>query len=172
MDRVDLLKQLDLDAPGNIEGNGEVDSNPVSPSPTALEVDEWGLRRGRELCDRTEPLRRPGLGAFAAADFLAAAFEPDPRLKSGDCTDPKRKEFLKELLVRQVTGTVRWEESIRHMVDMGVTRFIEVGPGKVLSGLIKRIAPSVALANVETPAEAAALGGDAGAQGKRNAHGG
>jgi [acyl-carrier-protein] S-malonyltransferase len=45
-----------------------------------------------------------------------------------------------ELLVRQITAPVRWEESVRAMVGMGATAFLEVGPGKVLSGLLRRIA--------------------------------
>lgn len=46
---------------------------------------------------------------------------------------------LKELLVEQLYSPVRWEESVRTMLDQGVTHFIECGPGKVLSGLIKKI---------------------------------
>jgi [acyl-carrier-protein] S-malonyltransferase len=44
-----------------------------------------------------------------------------------------------ELLVSQVSAPVRWDESIRTMVGLGVERFIEIGPGKVLTGLVKRI---------------------------------
>ena len=43
-------------------------------------------------------------------------------------------------LVQQVTGTVRWRESVAYMASHGVTRFFEIGAGKVLSGLVKRIA--------------------------------
>jgi [acyl-carrier-protein] S-malonyltransferase len=64
---------------------------------------------------------------------------------------------VKDLLVAQVTGSVRWEESAKKLVEMGATRAIEIGPGKVLSGLLKRIAPSLHLANVEDPAGASAL---------------
>ncbi len=64
---------------------------------------------------------------------------------------------VKELLVAQVTGSVRWEESVQALAGMGTTRAVELGPGKVLSGLIKRIAPAIALANVEEPAHAEAL---------------
>ena len=64
---------------------------------------------------------------------------------------------VKELLARQVTAPVRWEESVRHLAEMGVTHAVEIGPGRVLTGLLKRIAPSVALASVETPDEARAL---------------
>ena len=50
---------------------------------------------------------------------------------------------IKQLLVKQVTGSVLWEDSIKNMVADGVTSFIEVGPGKVLAGLIKKIDPAV-----------------------------
>ena len=46
---------------------------------------------------------------------------------------------VKDLLVAQVSAPVRWEESVRTMVGLGVKRFIEIGPGKVLAGLVKRI---------------------------------
>jgi [acyl-carrier-protein] S-malonyltransferase len=54
-----------------------------------------------------------------------------------------------ELLVRQVCAPVQWTDSVQAMVDAGVTRFIELGPGKVLSGLIKRMARDAELQNVE-----------------------
>lgn len=53
-------------------------------------------------------------------------------------------EEIRNLLVKQVTSPVLWEDSVRKMIADGVTRFIEVGPGKVLCGLIKKIDPSVA----------------------------
>jgi [acyl-carrier-protein] S-malonyltransferase len=54
-------------------------------------------------------------------------------------------------LVQQVTGTVRWRESIAFMAAAGVTTFYEVGSGKVLAGLIKRIADPVAVSSIGTP---------------------
>jgi [acyl-carrier-protein] S-malonyltransferase len=56
---------------------------------------------------------------------------------------------VKELLVRQVSAPVMWETSVLRIVKEGVERIIEVGPGKVLSGLVKRITKDVAVANVE-----------------------
>lgn len=55
-------------------------------------------------------------------------------------------------LVKQLPSPVRWEESVRKMVSMGVTTFVEVGPGTVLTGLIKRIVPNAATFNVQDPA--------------------
>ncbi|HXH90837.1 MAG TPA: ACP S-malonyltransferase [Thermoanaerobaculia bacterium] len=55
---------------------------------------------------------------------------------------------VRNALVRQVVSPVRWVESVQKMVSMGVRRFVEIGPGAVLTGLIKRIDPSVELINV------------------------
>lgn len=52
-------------------------------------------------------------------------------------------EAIQRALVDQVSSAVRWEESVRYMVQQGVRLFLEIGPGKVLSGLIRRIDPSV-----------------------------
>ncbi len=54
-----------------------------------------------------------------------------------------------DLLVRQVSAPVRWDESVKDMLAQGVERFIEVGPGRVLSGLIKRIERKIPVANIE-----------------------
>ena len=62
-----------------------------------------------------------------------------------------------ELLVKQVCAPVLWDGSVQKMIDLGVSRFIEVGPGKVLSGLIKRISRDVETRNVEDPASLSAL---------------
>jgi uncharacterized protein with von Willebrand factor type A (vWA) domain len=60
-------------------------------------VDEWGLRRGRDLVAESERLQKADADAFAAADFFIAAFEPAPRLRDG-CADPRRHQFLSQLL--------------------------------------------------------------------------
>jgi len=54
-----------------------------------------------------------------------------------------------DALIRQVTMPVRWEESIRLLIDEGVNTFVEVGPGRVLTGLLRQIERSVAILNVE-----------------------
>lgn len=59
------------------------------------------------------------------------------------------KESIKNSLIRQLNNPLLWEDSIRVIVDSGIDTFIEVGPGKVLSGLIKRIEPSAKIFNVE-----------------------
>ncbi|MBM3863626.1 MAG: ACP S-malonyltransferase [Verrucomicrobia bacterium] len=56
---------------------------------------------------------------------------------------------IRDTLARQVTGSVKWTASIRHLVDAGHTRFLELGPGKVLSGLVSKIAPEAVVHSVE-----------------------
>jgi [acyl-carrier-protein] S-malonyltransferase len=68
-------------------------------------------------------------------------------------------ERVRELLVSQVCSPVRWEQSMAAMVEMGVARIVELGPGKVLAGLMKRINKEVATAGVEDAAGLAALNG-------------
>ena len=57
---------------------------------------------------------------------------------------------LKDLLVKQIESRVRWRESVSLMIEKGVTQFIEVGPGKVLSGLVKRIDRNVKVSAINT----------------------
>lgn len=59
------------------------------------------------------------------------------------------KDSIKQSLIRQLSNPLLWEDSIRNIADSGIDTFIEVGPGKVLSGLIKRIEPSAKVLNVE-----------------------
>ena len=66
---------------------------------------------------------------------------------------------VRELLVAQVSAPVKWDSSIREMVRLGVTSFLEIGPGKVLSGLVKRIDKEVVTANIEDSAGLKALQG-------------
>lgn len=66
-------------------------------------------------------------------------------------------ERLKELLVEQITGMVRWRESVLYMRDQGVDQMVELGAGKVLSGLARRIDRSVSCESVGTPEQVEAL---------------
>ena len=55
---------------------------------------------------------------------------------------------IEQRLVEQVTSSVRWEDSMRYLLAQGFTRFIELGPGKALSGFMKRIDPNAVMLNV------------------------
>jgi len=66
---------------------------------------------------------------------------------------------VRELLVKQVSAPVRWQETIACMVELGVDRYVEIGPGKVLSGLAKRMAKGSTIQNVQNVADLSDLAG-------------
>ncbi len=76
-----------------------------------------------------------------------------PLIANVSAAKAQAPDEIRELLVAQVTGTVRWRESVQEMTALGVDRFIELGTGKVLAGLVKRIAPDAATMSAGTPAE-------------------
>ena len=55
---------------------------------------------------------------------------------------------LKRLLINQIENRVRWRESVNYMINNGINHFIEIGPGKVLSGLVKRISKDVKIDSI------------------------
>jgi [acyl-carrier-protein] S-malonyltransferase len=80
-----------------------------------------------------------------------------PVVSNVDAKPNQDRDRVKDLLVSQVSSPVLWEASILGMTEAGVERFIEVGPGKVLSGLVKRISKSVEACNVEDSASLKAV---------------
>lgn len=90
-----------------------------------------------------------------AADRLAAEFGgvawrdlTVPLINNAEAVALQRSEDIRASLVRQLPSSVRWEESVQTMAKMGVTTFLEIGPGTVLIGLVKRILPGAVTANV------------------------
>ena len=79
-------------------------------------------------------------------------FHDEKRLLISNVTadEISNKEDLKKLLIDQVESRVRWRESVNKMIDRGVNHFIEIGPGKVLSGLIKRINKDVKINTINS----------------------
>ncbi|MEM7136806.1 MAG: ACP S-malonyltransferase [Myxococcota bacterium] len=93
-----------------------------------------------------------------AEDISAIAFS-DPRLPvyvNVDAVPVTSAAVAKDALVRQVSRPVRWEDSVRAMIADGVSLFVEVGPGRVLSGLLVRIDKDVGRVSVQGPSDFAA----------------
>tara|TARA_B100001063_G_scaffold95525_1_gene89178 strand:- start:654 stop:968 length:315 start_codon:yes stop_codon:yes gene_type:complete len=63
------------------------------------------------------------------------------------------KDNLKKLLIEQIENRVRWRESVINMINSGVDHFIEIGPGKVLSGLVKRINRNVKINTINSDSD-------------------
>ncbi|WP_372424616.1 ACP S-malonyltransferase [Salinarimonas chemoclinalis] len=106
-------------------------------------------------------LMAPAAEAMRAA--LAEATVNAPRapvvanVTAAPIADP---QAIRDALVAQVTGTVRWRESVAFMAGAGVGSFVEVGVGRVLSGLVKRIAPAAQTRGVGAPDDVAAFAAD------------
>ena len=149
--------------PANDNGGGQV---VISGHRTAIEraieiAKTKGIKRAMLL-----PVSAPFHCALMtpAADAMAEAL--DTTAPKAPCvplvanvsakreTDPVR---IRDLLIQQVTATVRWRECVSAMIDTGVDSFIELGAGKVLTGLIKRIAPDASGKSAGTPAEIEAI---------------
>ena len=92
--------------------------------------------------------------ALAATPPTAPAVPLIANMTAAKATAPAE---IRELLVAQVTGTVRWRESVIEMTALGADRFVELGAGKVLAGLVKRIAPDAGTLSAGTPAEIDAM---------------
>jgi len=92
--------------------------------------------------------------ALARVAMRAPAVPVVANVEAAPLTDPAR---IRDALVRQVTATVRWRECVAAMARQGVDRFYEIGAGKVLTGLVRRIAPGATGAAVGTPEDVAAF---------------
>jgi [acyl-carrier-protein] S-malonyltransferase len=94
--------------------------------------------------------------ALAAVEIAAPAVPLVANVSASAVSDPAE---IRRLLVEQVTGSVRWRESVEFLAGAGVTEFWEIGAGKALSGMIKRIAKDAVVKNIGAPADIAALKG-------------
>ena len=66
-----------------------------------------------------------------------------PVIANVSATEMEDASEIKTKLIQQLYSPVQWEQSVQKMIDLGVTTFIEIGPGKVLSGLVKKVNRSV-----------------------------
>ncbi|MDO9078098.1 MAG: ACP S-malonyltransferase [Brevundimonas sp.] len=99
------------------------------------------------------PLMQPAADEMATALASATIVAPSVAVVANVTARPERDpEVLRRLLVEQVTGRVRWRESMEWMAgEGGVTRFAEIGSGKVLAGMARRIAPDAESLSLNTP---------------------
>jgi [acyl-carrier-protein] S-malonyltransferase len=103
-------------------------------------------------CALMQPAADAMAEALSKVSVQAPAVPVVANVLAQPITDPAA---IIQALVQQVTGTVRWRESVAFMAGAGVTTFYEVGSGKVLAGLIKRIADTVTVSSIGTPEDVA-----------------
>jgi [acyl-carrier-protein] S-malonyltransferase len=146
-------------APANLNGGGQV----VISGAAAAVARAVGLAKAHGAM-KAVPLQvsapfHCALMAPAAAEGEAAlgpiAIGPMrvPVVANVDAAPNQDPGRVKALLVAQVTGTVRWDDSVRRLVADGATRAFEIGPGQVLRGLCKRIAKELPVASIGEPGE-------------------
>jgi [acyl-carrier-protein] S-malonyltransferase len=100
-------------------------------------------------CSLMQPAQDALAPILQQLTFLPARIPVVVNVNAGMVTDPA---ILRDALIRQVTGAVHWTESMQVLIAQGVTNFIEVGPGRVLSGLLRQIDRSQKCAQVEDAA--------------------
>ncbi len=143
-------------------------ANLNSPDQTVISGAKAAVERAAELCKEAGAKRTVMLAVSApfhcalmqpAQDRLATDLEGvvvlDPAFPVMCNVDARlltRRSDIRDCLIRQVTGSVRWVECVQGLIQQGATRFIEVGPGKVLSGLMRQIDRAQATSNVEDSA--------------------
>ena len=105
-------------------------------------------------CALMQPAAEAMAEALAGIPLRAPSVPLVANVRASAVTDP---DTLRALLVEQVTGSVRWRESVTWMAAQGVTEFWEIGAGKALSGMIKRITKDATTRAIGPPADIAAL---------------
>jgi len=152
-----VLAVANDNAPGNVVVSGEWPA--LERLPTAAK--ELGAKRVVPLNVGGafhSPLMAPAADAFRS--FLAAAPLRDcdvPLVANATAQPTTSAHELRDLLGRQLTGRIRWTESVRRLADLGVDTIVEVGPGTVLSGLVKRTVKGVQVLPAGDAAEVAAV---------------
>jgi [acyl-carrier-protein] S-malonyltransferase len=145
-------------------------ANYNSPGQVVISGEKVGVERAMELAKEARGRARPLAVSIAAhsalmtsvveefaAHVAATPFDSPARclpvIGNLSARPLSSVEQVRDELVGQLTGSVRWTDSVRYMVAGGAARFVEVGPGSVLTGLVKRIAPLVETANVAEPGD-------------------
>jgi [acyl-carrier-protein] S-malonyltransferase len=143
----DVLAPANFNAPGQIVVAGHAQA---VARLTALVEAEKGRAIALKVsapfhCALMAPAARAVETALAAITVREASF---PVVANYDAEANRDPQKTSGLLVRQVDAPVRWEETIRGMAAAGVTAALEIGPGKVLAGLVKRIAKDIKVLSV------------------------
>ncbi|GAC1329115.1 MAG: ACP S-malonyltransferase [Beijerinckiaceae bacterium] len=146
----------------NDNGGGQVVASGTKKAvDQAIEIAKGKGARRAMLLSVSAPfhcaLMRPAADAMAEALAKVSIFPPRVPVVANITARPVTDaEAIRRALVAQVTGTVRWRESVAFMAGAGVDRFLELGSGKVLTGLLKRIAEGASGFSIGTPADIAA----------------
>jgi [acyl-carrier-protein] S-malonyltransferase len=144
-------------SPANLNGGGQVviAGHKAAVERACVAAKARGAKRAMPLavsapfhCSLMQPAADRLAGELARVEIAAPELPVVTNVEATPNQDPAR---VRDLLTRQVTAPVRWEESVERLASMGVTRAIEVGAGNVLAGLVRRIAPAITTASASDP---------------------
>ncbi|NUN08515.1 MAG: ACP S-malonyltransferase [Ignavibacteriaceae bacterium] len=155
-----------IDICGEASSSGVVQcANFNSPGQIVISGSKEGVYKAMELCKASgaklvkelvvsgafhSPLMQPAEDLLDEALSETNIYDARKPVYSNVTAEPvTSRDEIKDLLLRQLLSPVRWEEIINNFVRDGYTEFVEVGPGKVLQGLCKRINPSVTCTGIE-----------------------
>lgn len=147
-----VVEAVNFNSPGQVVISGHLKA--VETACTAAK--EKGARRAMMLpvsVPNHSSLMQPAQAPLAAAIDKARLRLPGiPVMQNADATIPADLETLSGSLKRHVVNPVQWTATIQKMKDLGITSMVELGPGKVLAGLCKRIDKTIASFPIDTPA--------------------
>jgi [acyl-carrier-protein] S-malonyltransferase len=147
--------QGDVVSPANFNSPGQiVIAGSTAAINRAIEIAKTKGFRKAMLLPVSAPfhcaLMKPAADRLSSVlDAIAVSDMALPVVANATAMPNSDKEQVRALLVTQVCAPVLWEQSVTGMVGQGVTRFVEIGPGKVLCGLVKRITKDAESANIE-----------------------
>jgi [acyl-carrier-protein] S-malonyltransferase len=153
----EVLKPANFNAPGQVVISGH-----ASALERALGLIKENRGKARKLkvsapfhSELMKPAAERMAEVLAQISYSELAF---PVISNAEAGPYPSREAIPEILTRQITSPVRWSESVNYMVGQGSELFLEIGPGKVLAGLIKRIAPGVRTLNFSEPRDLREIG--------------
>jgi [acyl-carrier-protein] S-malonyltransferase len=165
---IDQIRDACTEAIAEFPGQVCEPANINSPGQVVISGSKPAVKRAAELCKQKGAKRAIMLPVSApfhsslmqpaqdrlAADLRALTFHaPEvPVLCNVEAVPVCEAEKSRDTLIRQVTGTVQWETSMRNLIANGTTQFVEAGPGSVLTGLLRQIDKAQACLNVENEA--------------------
>ncbi len=145
----------------NADGQVVISGSKVAVERAALLAKEKGAKRAMLLsvsapfhCALMQPAADAMAEALAEVDMKAPSVPVVANVTASAVSDP---DEIRKLLVEQVTGMVRWRESVKYLAAQGVGELVETGTGKVLTGMTRRIDKSVSGSAVGTPADVASF---------------
>lgn len=145
----------------NADGQVVISGSKAAVERAAVLAKEKGAKRAMLLpvsapfhCALMQPAADAMAEALASVDMKAPSVPVVANVTASAVSDP---DEIRKLLVEQVTGMVRWRESVQYLAAQGVTELVETGAGKVLTGLTRRIDKSVGGTAVGTPADISSI---------------